>query len=124
MMRKVKNCDWCDCECLQALTSIYNKQFILLMLEVGTSSSYCPCLRSVTGALDALGSTCMHPFATYVLRSYYKATGWNEDNLYANFTRTTLHGDAPQPSSTSPSLAGCTSQYRNLPTPCSRRRIR
>ncbi|KAF8506008.1 mitochondrial distribution and morphology protein 10 [Russula emetica] len=29
----------------------------------------------------------MHPFATYVLRSYYKATGWNEDNLYANFTR-------------------------------------
>src|SRR6266404_7667972 len=139
MMRKVKNCDWCDCECLQALTSIYNKQFILLMLEVGTSSSYCPCLRSVTGALDALGSTCMHPFATYVLRSYYKATGWNEDNLYANFTRssngtsssrlfhgrcTTLHGDAPQPSSTSPSLAGCISQYRSLPTPCSRRRIR
>jgi len=29
----------------------------------------------------------MHPFATYVLRTYYKATGWNEDNLYANFTR-------------------------------------
>ncbi|TFK43143.1 hypothetical protein BDQ12DRAFT_622028 [Crucibulum laeve] len=29
----------------------------------------------------------MHPFASYVLRSYYKATGWNEDNLYANFTR-------------------------------------
>lgn len=29
----------------------------------------------------------MHPFATYVLRSYYKATGWNEDNLYANLTR-------------------------------------
>lgn len=29
----------------------------------------------------------MHPFATYVLRSYYKATGWNEDNLYSNLTR-------------------------------------
>ncbi|KAJ7068085.1 mitochondrial distribution and morphology protein 10 [Mycena amicta] len=29
----------------------------------------------------------MHPFASYVLRSYYKATGWNEDNLYANITR-------------------------------------
>ncbi|KAF8665690.1 hypothetical protein AX16_000143 [Volvariella volvacea WC 439] len=29
----------------------------------------------------------MHPFATYVLRSYNKATGWNEDNLYANLTR-------------------------------------
>ncbi|KAH7930250.1 hypothetical protein BV22DRAFT_1055122 [Leucogyrophana mollusca] len=29
----------------------------------------------------------MHPFATYVLRSYYSATGWNEDNLYANLTR-------------------------------------
>ncbi|TFK76107.1 mitochondrial distribution and morphology protein 10 [Pluteus cervinus] len=29
----------------------------------------------------------MHPFATYVLKSYYKATGWNEDNLYANLTR-------------------------------------
>ncbi|KAF8351126.1 mitochondrial distribution and morphology protein 10 [Amanita rubescens] len=29
----------------------------------------------------------MHPFATYVLRSYYKATGWNEDNLFANLTR-------------------------------------
>ena len=33
----------------------------------------------------------MHPFATYVLRSYYKATGWNEDNLYANLTRAS-HG--------------------------------
>ncbi|TCD67691.1 Mitochondrial distribution and morphology protein 10 [Steccherinum ochraceum] len=30
----------------------------------------------------------MHPFASYVLRSYYKNTGWNEDNLYANLTRT------------------------------------
>ncbi|KIM90998.1 hypothetical protein PILCRDRAFT_811512 [Piloderma croceum F 1598] len=29
----------------------------------------------------------MHPFASYVLRSYYHATGWNEDNLYANLTR-------------------------------------
>ena len=29
----------------------------------------------------------MHPFASFVLRSYYKATGWNEDNLYANLTR-------------------------------------
>ncbi|KAI0776030.1 mitochondrial distribution and morphology protein 10 [Trametes elegans] len=29
----------------------------------------------------------MHPFASYVLRSYYQATGWNEDNLYANLTR-------------------------------------
>lgn len=29
----------------------------------------------------------MHPFASYVLRTYYKATGWNEDNLYANLTR-------------------------------------
>ncbi|KAJ7699877.1 mitochondrial distribution and morphology protein 10 [Mycena rosella] len=29
----------------------------------------------------------MLPFASYVLRSYYKATGWNEDNLYANLTR-------------------------------------
>ena len=29
----------------------------------------------------------MHPFASYVLRNYYKATGWNEDNLYANLTR-------------------------------------
>ena len=29
----------------------------------------------------------MHPFASYVLQSYYRATGWNEDNLYANLTR-------------------------------------
>lgn len=35
----------------------------------------------------------MHPFATYVLRSYYKATGWNEDNLYANLTRAS-HGQS------------------------------
>jgi len=39
---------------------------------------------------------CMHPFATYVLRSYYKATGWNEDNLYANFTRSS-NGVSPRP---------------------------
>ncbi|KAF9449922.1 mitochondrial distribution and morphology protein 10 [Macrolepiota fuliginosa MF-IS2] len=29
----------------------------------------------------------MHPFASYVLRTYYKSTGWNEDNLYGNLTR-------------------------------------
>ncbi|KAF5393969.1 hypothetical protein D9757_000201 [Collybiopsis confluens] len=29
----------------------------------------------------------MHPFASYVLRKYYKATGWNEDNLFTNLTR-------------------------------------
>ena len=29
----------------------------------------------------------MHPFASYVLRSYFRATDWNEDNLYANLTR-------------------------------------
>ncbi|KIY53499.1 mitochondrial distribution and morphology protein 10 [Fistulina hepatica ATCC 64428] len=29
----------------------------------------------------------MHPFASYVLRTYYRETGWNEDNLFANFTR-------------------------------------
>lgn len=29
----------------------------------------------------------MHPFANYVLRSYFQATGWNEDNLYVNLTR-------------------------------------
>jgi mitochondrial distribution and morphology protein 10 len=29
----------------------------------------------------------MHPFASYVLRNYYQATGWNEDNLYSNLTR-------------------------------------
>ncbi|KAI0796586.1 mitochondrial distribution and morphology protein 10 [Abortiporus biennis] len=29
----------------------------------------------------------MYPFASYVLRSYYQSTGWNEDNLYANLTR-------------------------------------
>ena len=40
-------------------------------------------------------SACMHPFATYVLRSYYKATGWNEDNLYANFTRSSNGASSP-----------------------------
>jgi Mitochondrial distribution and morphology protein 10 len=40
--------------------------------------------RHVHFRLTALA---MHPFATYVLRSYYRASGWNEDNLYANFTR-------------------------------------
>ncbi|KAL0949595.1 hypothetical protein HGRIS_009643 [Hohenbuehelia grisea] len=29
----------------------------------------------------------MHPFAEYVLRSYYQATGWNADNLFSNFLR-------------------------------------
>ena len=36
----------------------------------------------------------MHPFASYVLRSYYKETGWNEDNLYANLTRSS-NGTSP-----------------------------
>ena len=68
-------------------------------------------------------SVCMHPFATYVLRSYYKATGWNEDNLYANFTRSSNGVSPPrpkhkralisleQPSSTSPSPVACISPY-------------
>ncbi|KIJ56632.1 hypothetical protein M422DRAFT_22784 [Sphaerobolus stellatus SS14] len=29
----------------------------------------------------------MFTFSSYVLRSYYQATGWNEDNLYSNLTR-------------------------------------
>ncbi|GMK56002.1 hypothetical protein CspeluHIS016_0210580 [Cutaneotrichosporon spelunceum] len=29
----------------------------------------------------------MLPFSTLLLRSYYEATGWNEDNLYSNITR-------------------------------------
>lgn len=37
----------------------------------------------------------MHSFASYVLRSYYKATGWNEDNLFANFTRSS-NGTRPR----------------------------
>ena len=45
----------------------------------------------------------MHPFASYVLRSYYKETGWNEDNLYANLTRSSkdsviIRGSQPKPS--------------------------
>ncbi|KAF8528984.1 mitochondrial distribution and morphology protein 10 [Hysterangium stoloniferum] len=29
----------------------------------------------------------MFTFTSYVLRNYYQATGWNEDNLYSNLTR-------------------------------------
>ncbi|EJD01213.1 mitochondrial distribution and morphology protein 10 [Fomitiporia mediterranea MF3/22] len=29
----------------------------------------------------------VYPFSTYVLRKYYQATGWNEDNLFSNLTR-------------------------------------
>jgi distribution and morphology protein 10 len=29
----------------------------------------------------------MLPFSTLLLRSYYEAIGWNEDNLYSNITR-------------------------------------
>ncbi|KAF9514168.1 hypothetical protein BS47DRAFT_1372374 [Hydnum rufescens UP504] len=29
----------------------------------------------------------MHPYASIILQKYYKATGWNEDNLYSNLTR-------------------------------------
>ena len=29
----------------------------------------------------------LHPYATYVLRKYYEATGWNDDNLFSNLTR-------------------------------------
>ena len=49
------------------------------------------CLRECGGRCNLPSSELqddrMHPFASYVLRSYYKATGWNEDNLYANLTR-------------------------------------
>ena len=49
------------------------------------------CLRECGGRCNLPSSELqgdrMHPFAPYVLRSYYKATGWNEDNLYANLTR-------------------------------------
>ena len=29
----------------------------------------------------------MLPYASAVLQNYYKAIGWNEDNLYSNLTR-------------------------------------
>lgn len=32
-------------------------------------------------------SQTMLPFSTLLLRSYYEAIGWNEDNLYSNITR-------------------------------------
>jgi len=49
----------------------------------------------------------MHPFATYVLHSYYKATGWNEDNLFSNLTRSSS-GMAPL-QSYAPRRAQCAS---------------
>ena len=72
----------------------------------------------------------MHPFASYVLRGYYKATGWNEDNLYANLTRSssgsclTLFSrllacsSILQQSLTLLYLMDCISLYLNLRTPC------
>src|SRR5258708_7406917 len=29
----------------------------------------------------------MHPYTSLILQRYYKATGWNDDNLYSNLTR-------------------------------------
>ncbi len=78
----------------------------------------------------------MHPFASYVLRSYYRETGWNEDNLYANLTRSsngtqlcfhprrTSPRRLEQPCSTLVCLAGCISRYPSPPTRSSRRHIR
>ena len=40
--------------------------------------------RNASLSRDQMG---VHPFSTYVLRKYYKATGWNEDNFYSNLTR-------------------------------------
>lgn len=37
----------------------------------------------------------MFTFSSYVLRSYYHATKWNEDNLYSNLTRSST-GEPPQ----------------------------
>lgn len=76
----------------------------------------------------------MHPFASYVLRSYYKATGWNEDNLYANLTRSSSGAsqtapsqslaDFVQRSSTSLSRTDCTLLSPNRPMRFSRPRTR
>ena len=35
----------------------------------------------------------MHPYASVVLQHYYKAIGWNEDNLYSNLTRASASED-------------------------------
>jgi hypothetical protein len=75
----------------------------------------------------------MHPFASYVLRTYYSATGWNEDNLYSNLTRSSNGSlrrslerfptlTVPlQRCWTSPSRVGCTSRCRSRRTRCSGR---
>lgn len=42
---------------------------------------------SLTLVLHCSTSTGMLPFSTLLLRSYYDAIGWNEDNLYSNITR-------------------------------------
>lgn len=74
-------------------------------------------------------SATMHPFASYVLRAYYRSTGWNEDNLYANLTRSSNGGPASislthtlsnvavlQQYWTSACLVGCTSRYPSRQT--------
>ena len=83
-----------------------------------------------------LAAAAMHPFASYVLRSYYKQTGWNEDNLYANLTRSSngehicflfaqnIVRTLEQHFSTSACPEGCTSPSPSRPIRSSRRRTR
>lgn len=48
-------------------------------------------ITSVSSTSTALSTSAragaMLPFSTLLLRSYYEAIGWNEDNLYSNITR-------------------------------------
>lgn len=69
----------------------------------------------------------MHPYASLILQNYYKAIGWNEDNLYSNLTRASngsddmtlysripLNASALQQSSILRSQVGYTSKSRRL----------
>lgn len=49
----------------------------------------------------------MHPYASLVLQNYYKAIGWNEDNLYSNLTRASTGKHLVY-------LSGCLSTLRYL----------
>lgn len=82
-----------DCTILVGgVICLCNASTIVTLACVGRECTFSRVIRNTVACNRKLQcksapSHAMHPFATYVLRSYYKATGWNEDNLYANLTR-------------------------------------
>lgn len=74
--------------CKRIAGDYFEEQLCLVKLDGRLDETLASLWQILTCVYDVLTTEMgLHPFTTYVLRRFYEATGWNEDNRYSNLTR-------------------------------------